>query len=297
MRLLVCMLLFMIHSSPAFSQESKVLNIIAIGAHPDDCDIKFGGTAALFAKLGHKVKFLSIANGDAGHMEQGGGVLAQRRYAETQIAAKKLGVVYEVLDYHDGEVMPTLELRMEVIRQIREWDADIVLTHRSYDYHADHRYAGVVVQDAAFMVEVPNFVPGTPVTGKTPLFLFFRDHFQTPYPFKPHIAIDITEVLDDKINSLSSYESQFYEWLPWVGRYEVPLPEGQEARKKWLKDWILGHPRWTPAVTPEIRLSLEKWYGQSKANEIKYAEAFEICEFGRQPSEEEIRQLFPMLGD
>src|SRR5690606_31026011 len=174
--------------------QEKVLNIIAIGAHPDDCDIKFGGTAALFAKMGHKVKFLSVANGDAGHMEQGGGVLAQRRFEETQVAANKLGVVYEVLDYHDGEVEPTMELRMEIIRQIREWDADIVLTHRPYDYHPDHRYTGVAVQDAAFMVEVPNFVPGTPALRKTPLFLFFRDHFQTPDPFVPHIAVDITDV-------------------------------------------------------------------------------------------------------
>ena len=277
------------------SQE-KVLNIIAIGAHPDDCDIKFGGTAILFSRMGHNVKFLSIANGDAGHMEQGGGVLAQRRFEETQKAASKLGVIYEVLDYHDGEVIPTLELRMEIVRQIRDWDADIVISHRPYDYHPDHRYTSAVVQDAAFMVEVPNFVPGTPALRKTPLFLFFKDHFQTPYPFTPDIAIDITGVIDEKINAISSYESQFYEWLPWVSRYEVEIPKDNESRMQWLKNWIIGHPRWSPKVTPEILISLEKWYGRDEVKKIKYAEAFEICEFGRQPADEEIRMMFPMTG-
>lgn len=295
MRKLIFIFILIINLFPAYSQE-KVLNIIAIGAHPDDCDIKFGGTAALFSKMGHNVKFLSITNGDAGHMEQGGGVLAQRRYEETQEAASKLGVVYEVLDYHDGEVMPTLELRMEIVRQIREWEADIVISHRPYDYHPDHRYTSAVVQDAAFMVEVPNYVPGTPALRWTPLFLFFRDHFQTPYPFKPQITIDITSVIDDKINSISSYESQFYEWLPWVSRYKVELPEDKGLRKQWLKDWIIDHPRWSPKVTPEILTSLEKWYGNDEAKKIKYAEAFEICEFGRQPTEDEIRLLFPMIG-
>lgn len=276
--------------------HEKVLNIIAIGAHPDDCDIKFGGTAILFSRMGHNVKFLSIANGDAGHMEQGGGVLAQRRFEETQKAASKLGVIYEVLDYHDGEVIPTLELRMEIVRQIRDWDADIVISHRPYDYHPDHRYTSAVVQDAAFMVEVPNFVPGTPALRKTPLFLFFKDHFQTPYPFTPDIAIDITGVIDEKINAISSYESQFYEWLPWVSRYEVEIPKDDESRMQWLKNWIIGHPRWSPKVTPEILISLEKWYGRDEAKKIKYAEAFEICEFGRQPADEEIKMMFPMTG-
>ena len=276
--------------------QDKVLNILAIGAHPDDCDLKFGGTAALYVKMGHKVKFLSIANGDAGHMEQGGGMLAHRRFLETQEAAKKLGVVYEVLDYHDGEIMATLDLRNEIIRQIREWNADIVISHRTNDYHPDHRYAGMVVQDAAFLVEVPNIAPSSPALRKTPLFLFFKDHFQTPLPFSPDIAIDISSVMKDKIDALDSYVSQFYEWLPWVSRYNVEIPTDKAARKEWLLNWVLKHPRWTPVVTPAIQTSLENLYGKSKASAIKYAEAFEICEYGRQPSAEEVLQLFPMIG-
>jgi LmbE family N-acetylglucosaminyl deacetylase len=124
----------------AFSQDDGKLRIIAIGAHPDDCDIKFGGTAAKFAKLGHHVKFLSVTNGDAGHQDMGGGELAIRRYKETQESARRLGIEeYEVLPNHDGELMPTLEIRKDIIRSIRRWNADIVIAPRPNDYHPDHR--------------------------------------------------------------------------------------------------------------------------------------------------------------
>ena len=119
------------------------LRILAIGAHPDDCDIKMGGTAALFAQMGHVVKFLSITNGDAGHHEMGGGPLARRRYLETQESLKRLGIEeYQVLDNHDGELTPSLEIRRQIIRVIREWKADVVITHRSNDYF-EARYTTV----------------------------------------------------------------------------------------------------------------------------------------------------------
>ena len=129
------------------SGQSKPLNIIAIGAHPDDCDSKFGGTAALFAKMGHNVKFLALTSGDAGHQSQGGGALCNRRRAEAAEAGRRLGIAeYETLDNHDGELIPTLQVRHQVIRAIREWDADIVLGLRSNDYHPDHRNTGKVVR-------------------------------------------------------------------------------------------------------------------------------------------------------
>jgi len=181
--LLVCSQVYFINA------QDKPLQIIMVGAHPDDCDIKSGGTAALFVEMGHNVKFLSVTNGDAGHMEEGGGMLAKRRAAETQEVAKRLGITYEVLDNHDGELLPTLPIRMEIIRRIRDWEADIVISHRSNDYHPDHRYTGVLVQDAAFMVGVPNIAADTPPLRKIPVFLYYQDHFQKPNPFQPDIAI------------------------------------------------------------------------------------------------------------
>lgn len=282
------LLLFIFSFQPAFSQI-KPLKIMMIGAHPDDCDIKSGGTAALFAAMGHQVKFLSVTNGDAGHMEEGGGMLAKRRYDETQEVAKRLGISYDVLDNHDGELLPTLEIRLDVIRKIREWDADVVISHRSNDYHPDHRYTGILVQDAAFMVGVPNIAADTPPLRKNPVFLYYQDNFQKPNPFEPDIAIDITSVIDKKIDGLDAHVSQFYEWLPWIANDPDIIPEGKEERKAWLKS------KRTMAPNPIVMKALEEWYGNEKASQIKFAEAFEICEYGTQPSKEEIKRLFPML--
>lgn len=279
---------FFLSLSLSLAQE-KPLRILMIGAHPDDCDIKSGGTAALFAQMGHEVKFLSITNGDAGHMEMGGGMLAKRRYAETQEVVKRLGIQYDVLNNHDGELLPTLEIRLDVIRKIREWGADVVISHRPNDYHPDHRYTGVLVQDAAFMVGVPNIAADTPPLRKNPVFLYYQDNFQKPNPFSPDIAIDITSVIDQKIYALDAHTSQFYEWLPWIGNETDVIPEEKEARIAWLKSKRASGPN------ASVQKSLEEWYGKEKAAQVEFAEAFEVCEYGSRPSREDILRLFPML--
>lgn len=270
--------------------QDRPLQIIMIGAHPDDCDIKSGGTAALFVAMGHHVKFVSVTNGDAGHQTEGGGMLAKRRIAETKEVARRLGVSYDVLDNHDGELLPSLEIRLQIIRKIREWEADVVIAPRSNDYHPDHRYTGVLVQDAAFMVGVPNVAPDVEPLRKNPVFLYFQDNFKKPNPFQADIAVDITPVLDKKLAGLDAHQSQFYEWLPWIGNYENEVPKDPAKHKEYLLA------KRVQAPNPEVRKTLEKWYGKSRADQAKYAEAFEICEYGTQPTEQDIRRLFPMLG-
>lgn len=284
-------LLILIFSLPPANAQNEAVRIIVIGAHPDDCDLDVGGTAALLAKMGHAVKFVSVTNGDAGHQSQGGGMLAKRRIAEAQEAGRRLGVTYEVLDHHDGELLPTLPVRLEIIRKIREWNADVVIAPRPNDYHPDHRYTGILVQDAAYMVGVPNVAPDTPPLKKNPVFLYSQDHFQRPNPFRPDIAIDITASFDQKINALDAHESQVYEWLPWIGGFADEVPENPEERKAWLAKNRSGK------ISPEVRKSLEKWYGKERAAQAAHAEAFEICEYGSQPSEEDIKRFFPMLGE
>lgn len=271
------------------AQNSNALRVIVIGAHPDDCDQDAGGTAILFAQAGYAVKFVAVTNGDAGHQSEGGGMLAKRRFAEAQEAGKRFGVTYDVLDNHDGELVPSLDVRLQVIRKIREWNADIVLAPRPNDYHPDHRYTGVLVQDAAYMVAVPNVAAETPPLKKNPVFLYTQDFFQRPNQFRPDVAVDITPVFEQKIHALDAHASQFYEWLPWIGGYSEQVPKNVADREKWLQS------NRTIKITPEVRTSLEKWYGKDKAAQIKHAEAFEICEYGAQPKEEDIRRLFPML--
>jgi len=274
-------------AAPAQAQETK-LRVIAFGAHPDDCDGKFGGTAAKFVKAGAAVKFVSVTNGDAGHQEMGGAALARRRYLETQESARRLGIAeYEVMNNHDGELMPTLEVRRQVIRAIRQWNADIVLAPRSNDYHPDHRYTGVLVQDAAYMVVVPNIVPEAPALRKNPIFLYYEDGFQKPAPFRPDVPVNIDDVWDTKINDLDAQVSQMYEWLPWVDGNLDKVPKDPEARKKWLAQTRAGR------ISPTLRAALEKRYGAAEGGKIQHAESFELCEYGRRASLEELQKLFP----
>ena len=282
-------LLLLLAAAATLMAQTDQIRVIAFGAHPDDCDIRAAGTAALWAKMGAAVKFVSVTNGDAGHQTTWGPALAKRRLAEAKESARRLGIQYDVLDNHDGKLLPTLDVREEIIREIRNWKADVVLSPRPNDYHPDHRYTGVLVQDAAYMVVVPAIVPDAPPLRKNPVFLYYQDHFQRPNPFSPDIAVDIDDVIDQKVDALDAHVSQFYEWLPWVDGKLADVPKDPVERKAWLKRTRTG------PIIPAVRSSLVKWYGPEKGNAVKYYEAFEICEYGSQPDEATIRKLFPML--
>ena len=153
------------------------LRIIVFGAHPDDAEYRGAGVAMKWAKLGHHVKLVSATNGDIGHWEMAGGPLAIRRKKEVLAVAQRLGVTNEVLDIHDGEIMPTLENRRTFTRLIREWNADVVITNRPNDYHPDHRYTSILVQDSAYMVAVPFFTAGVPPLRSNPFSSIHRTVF------------------------------------------------------------------------------------------------------------------------
>ncbi|HYP09667.1 MAG TPA: PIG-L family deacetylase [Bryobacteraceae bacterium] len=272
----------------ALAQTPK-LRIIAFGAHPDDCDIRVGGTAALWSRMGHAVKFVACTNGDAGHPVMGGAPLARRRRAEATEAGRRLGVTYDILEIHDGELMPTLENRNLVIQKIREWNADLVLGPRPNDYHPDHRYTGVLVQDSAYMVVVPAVLPNIPPLKRNPVFLFYEDRFRKPTPFQPDIVVDLQSVWDQKVDGMDAHESQFYEFQTNVNA-TVEVPTDKAERKRWLSK------RRTPVASDAVRTAAAKWYGKAAAEKAPlYYEAFEICEYGGQPDEARIRELFPML--
>jgi LmbE family N-acetylglucosaminyl deacetylase len=275
----------------ANQQSTSPLHVIAFGAHPDDCDSRAGGVAAKYAALGHRVRFVAVTNGDAGHQTQGGGALAARRHAEAQEAGRRIGIEYVVLDNHDGELLPTLAVRQQIIRQMRQWNADLVLAPRPNDYHPDHRYTGILVQDAAYMVTVPNVAPDTPALRKNPTFMYFQDGFQKPSPFSPDVAVSIDDVFDKKIEMLDAHVSQVYEWLPWHDGLLDRVPADAAARKRWLRE------QRTVTVTPAVRAALERWYGPERARTIQQAEAFEICEYGAKPSEADLKRLFPFFNE
>jgi LmbE family N-acetylglucosaminyl deacetylase len=264
------------------------VRIICIGAHPDDCEIGFGGTAAKVAAGGHAVKFLSVTDGSAGHHLHSREETADLRKQEAIEAATRLGIEEtQVLSHRDGELAPRLETRQEIVRQIRLWEADVVLTHRPWDYHPDHRYTSQLVQDSAYLVMVPHVCPETPSVRTNPVFLYLQDEFHLPSRFTPEIAVDIDEVLDLKIDAMDAHASQFYEWLPWVEGNLDQLPTGRTFRRQWLAN------RWSRPIDSCARASLARRYGVERAPQIQHAEFFQVCEYGRRPTREELEDIFP----
>jgi LmbE family N-acetylglucosaminyl deacetylase len=262
------------------------MNVIMIGAHPDDCEFCGGGTAALLARAGHRVKLLSVTNGDKGHMSYGPAQLAHIRRGEARAAAEALGASWEVLGVPDCHAVPTIALREKLVGIIRDWKADVVISHRSNDYHPDHRNTGLLVQDTAYLVMVPLFCRRIAVLRANPVYLYFQDRFKSPEPFRPDIIVPIDRVFTEKVEALNRMPSQLHEWLPWVEGELDKVPESIEGRRRFTEMFIRDRQEglW--------RKEISSRYGRA-ASKIRMVEAFQLCEYGRQPSKKELDSLFP----
>ena len=268
--------------------SEQPLRILVIGAHPDDADIKSGGTAAKWCALGHAVKLVSLTNGRAGHQTRHGPALAQRRRAEAKAAAAVIGAAYHIFDQPDDHV----EYREVVIRLIRGFRPDLVITHRSTDYHPDHRFAGLLVQDAAYLLTVPAICPETPHLPTTPVILYFSDAFKKPCRFEPHVVVDIEPEFDQLVGMLHCHQSQFYEWLPYNAGYIDQVPKGDQARRAWLTERIRRRIR---PLADRYRELVVQTYGPERGRQVQLIEAFEVSEFGAPLDAGARARLFPFL--
>lgn len=266
------------------------LRILVIGAHPDDCEVKAGGVAVKWAGLGHSVRFVSLTNGDAGHYQMGGIELAHRRRAEAQAAAKIAGIESLVLDNHDGELTASLFNRRVVTGLIREFRPDLVLTHRPCDYHPDHRATGMLVQDSAYMVTVPNFHPLVPHLERNPVIGYLSDRFTKPVPFQPDVVVDIDDAIETKLDMLHCHASQVYEWIPYNRGRLDEVPHEDQQRRAWLAQRLGAR---DAQVANRFRQQLIVTYGAERGGQVRYAEAFEISEYGSPLAVEERERLFP----
>ena len=267
------------------------VRVLAFGAHPDDCELRVGGCAALWAADGHLVRFVSLTNGDTGHFSMGGGPLARRRRYEAAAAADLTGIESMVLDIHNGELIPDIKTRKRVIRIIREFEPDLILTHRPYDYHPDHRYASQLVQDASYIIRVPNMTPLTPPLTKPVAIIHFADRFQKPIPFNPDVAVDISPVIDTKIAMVACHESQVFEWLPYDAGQLEEVPQEAMARQEWLHTNMQAR---FSRDADQCRDRLVETYGDT-GQHVEYAESFECCEYGAPLTPEGKARLFPFL--
>lgn len=285
----IALLLVLIPKLQAQEKQTQKLHVIIIGAHPDDPD-EDAGTAYKWVQLGYDVMMVSLTNGDAGHQSIPAEKLATIRREEARKAGEVIGVKYITLDNHDGQLMPTYENRLKVIKLIREQKADIVIFPRPYDYHPDHRYTGVLVLDAAYMVTVPTILPEVPFLKKNPMFLFTSDGFIHPEPFKADVAIDIDDVIEKKMDMYHQHTSQMYEWLPFNQGVLDKVPASEADRRKWL-----GETRKRGSDATPYRAKLIELYGQERGSKIKYCEAFEDSGYGARLTKENMTYYFPFL--
>lgn len=266
--------------------------IIIIGAHPDDCEIIAGGSTIKLLEQGHAVKFVSLTNGNKGHHILTSKQIEEVRGKEVQQVRDQFNLAYEVLDYNDGELVANLESRDQVIKLIREWKADIVITHPPYDYHPDHRNTSTIVQDAAFLVTVPLAVPSTPYLRDNPLFLYMLGRLHNPYKENTEIVVDIAPVLERKVQMLSAHNSQFFEWLPWIDKIKEEVPQDKAGKTTYLTNYITKRNQ----VIKQDKEAIKKWYGKKYIRTISTVERFEYCPFGRKVTDEELKTLFPVFG-
>lgn len=275
-----------------FAMPQQPLRILVIGAHPDDADIKAGGTAAKWCALGHVVRLVSLTDGRAGHQTLHGLELARRRRAEADAAAAIIGATYEVLDQPDGSLDDRLESRQRVIRLIRAFRPDLIITHRATDYHPDHRFTGLLVQDSSYLLTVPAICPDVPHLARSPVILYFSDAFKKPCRFEPHVVVDIEPELDQVIDMLHCHQSQFYEWLPFNGGHLDEVPDGDADRRTWLAERIRRRIRPLAGRYNEL---VRQTYGPGSADRVHYIEAFEVSEFGAPLDLEARSRFFPFL--
>jgi LmbE family N-acetylglucosaminyl deacetylase len=273
---------------------SEPLRLLLIGAHPDDCEYHAGGLATLYRQFGHVVKMVSVTNGQAGHHEHPGPALAARRSREFAAACSIIGAEYEIGSQPDGHLVPTLENRLWMIRLIRQFRPDLVLTHRPNDYHPDHRYTSQLVQDSAYLLTVPAIAPEVPHLPRDPVICYFPDEFRKPYPFQPEVAIDVGPVVNTILDMLHCHQSQFYEWLPYnTGRLHE-VPGTPEARRQWLAEQFLPRLRRQAERFRELLMSA---YGPTHGVRVEFAEVFEPCEYGAALDQSAKQRLFGFIWD
>jgi len=263
------------------------MNIMIVGAHPDDPEGLAGGTAMLYREQGHQVTMVSMTDGGDGHHLMTREALVARRAGEARAAAKVMDVEYFIMPIPDAGLLPTLENRDMLIRLMRRKQPDLVITHRPVDYHPDHRYTSQLVTDSSYLLSVPLVAPDVPAVFK-PVSYFFGSDLDTVERRK-NVCIPIDPVWRRKLQAWHQHSSQMYEWLPKVEGMTDEVPANEEGRIEFLNRWRGGkHMRAAEA----FRDLMAKTYGP-KAKDAKYAEAFYEAPVGKKLSPEELKTYFP----
>jgi LmbE family N-acetylglucosaminyl deacetylase len=269
--------------------DPEQLRLLILGAHPDDAEFHAGGLITRYCGRGHVVRIISVTDGAAGHHRASAEELVTIRRREAAAVTQLLDVDYEIWDFPDGQLQPTMAVRERIIREIRTFRPDLVLTHRPCDYHPDHRAVGLAVQDATYLVTVPLVLAQVPALRRDPAVVYMVDFFTRPYPFQGDVVLDVTAEFETVIELLDCHASQVYEWLPYNMGILDQVPPQKERRKSLLRDWFATR---SAQVADRFRSDLERYYGPQRGRQIDRAEAYEISEYAAQLDDAARRRLF-----
>jgi bacillithiol biosynthesis deacetylase BshB1 len=182
------------------------LDLLFIAAHPDDVELGAAGTILKYKKEGKKVGIVDLTRGELGTRGS-----AQLRDEEAAEAARILGIdVRENLKFKDGFFKNDEEHQKEVIRIIRKYQPEIIITNAYYDRHPDHGRASELVNDACFFSGLPKIITKNEDVNQEAWRPNLLLHFIQDYLTQPDIVIDISEFMDQKLASIRAYKTQFF---------------------------------------------------------------------------------------
>lgn len=192
--------------------EAEFQTFLVVVAHPDDAEFGAAGTIAKLTKEGKQVVIVQVTSGDKGSGDPSATpqLVAATREAEEREAARRLGVAKVVfLRETDSEVLPDVRFRERIVRQIRTFKPDVVITHdafRPYALHPDHRAVGLATTDAVYPaardpLNFPHHLREGLETHKTAEIWYFGAEYPDKY-------VDITSTFEDKVQALLAHESQ-----------------------------------------------------------------------------------------
>ncbi len=267
------------------------MKVMVIVAHLDDAEITTGGLTIKLVKQGHEVIYVAMSDGGMGHHFRSKEETEACRKAEALAAAKVVGAKYEFMHISECEIMPTVENRKALVAMIRKYSPDVIITHPGCDYHADHKYTSELVADAAYMLQVPKFVPESPVMRHAPYIFYavIREVYQKG--LEPAWILPIDDVFEQRMLALHCHTCQMYEWLPWASNMKVEVPEDEAGRLKFLYNWRAPH---YEGIANRYRDVLVAEYGE-KGKSVKYAEAFFKSPLGAESTPECIKEIFGSL--
>jgi len=221
------------------------LDVLAIGAHPDDIELACGGTVAKLVQQGRKVAILDLTQGELGTRGS-----KEIRFKEAANAAKILGITFrENLELPDGNIELTMENRLKLMTVIRKYKPEILLMPHDNERHPDHEHAHYLAKEAWFysgLEKIPTYDDGKIQEPFRPKKYFY---FMQKYGFIPSFIIDISDQIDVRMNAVRAFRSQFHD------------PNSRE------RDTVLSRPEFLEIIEMQLR-----FYGNQIG--VRYGEPF-----------------------